>query len=377
MRQTVSFFLFWILFFGILAALFVGTWWYWDVRRGPVEVTLDHSQILGPRDPVVLRFSQAVQPHSFDTALHIEPAHPLRIEWNEKNHVLLLIPEADWPLESKYQVTLAAGKTRWFGSTPRVLFRLEGPRYPKIVETIPAIGAQDVLLGIEDPIQVTFDRSVKDFFIDFRFDPPMEVVYQNNPEKTQFDILPKNPIEAGQKYSLKLYAKWRGASDDVYQFLSDTSFTTRMIAPQSDVVEREESLSEEDRASVARKSTGKYIDINLSNQTMTLFENGKALDAYLISSGKKGMDTPKGEFSVQNKVQRPWSKAYGLYMPYWQAITPDGKYGIHELPEWPGGYKEGANHLGTPVSHGCVRLGVGAAERVYAWSEVGTPIIIY
>jgi lipoprotein-anchoring transpeptidase ErfK/SrfK len=89
------------------------------------------------------------------------------------------------------------------------------------------------------------------------------------------------------------------------------------------------------------------------------------------------MNTPKGEFSIQNKTPRAWSNKYKLYMPYWQAITPSGEYGIHELPEWPGGYKEGANHLGTPVSHGCVRLGIGAAERVYAWTEIGTPIIIY
>jgi hypothetical protein len=66
-----------------------------------------------------------------------------------------------------------------------------------------------------------------------------------------------------------------------------------------------------------------------------------------------------------------------LYMPYWMAITPDGKYGIHELPEWPGGYKEGANHLGRPVSHGCVRLGVGAAKTVYEWASEGTTVVVH
>lgn len=89
------------------------------------------------------------------------------------------------------------------------------------------------------------------------------------------------------------------------------------------------------------------------------------------------MWTPTGEFKVHNKNPRAWSRTYGLYMPYWMAFVPSGKYGIHELPEWPGGYKEGANHLGTPVSHGCVRLGVGSAKAVYEWAEVGTPIVIY
>jgi len=53
------------------------------------------------------------------------------------------------------------------------------------------------------------------------------------------------------------------------------------------------------------------------------------------------------------------------------------KYGLHELPEWANGYKEGQNHLGIPVSHGCVRLGIGDAAQVYNWAEVGTPVYIH
>ena len=90
-----------------------------------------------------------------------------------------------------------------------------------------------------------------------------------------------------------------------------------------------------------------------------------------------GMETPQGQFSIYNKTPRAWSKTYALFMPFWMAFLPSGEMGIHELPEWPGGYKEGANHLGTPVSHGCVRLGVGDAKEVYDWAEIGTPIIIH
>lgn len=122
--------------------------------------------------------------------------------------------------------------------------------------------------------------------------------------------------------------------------------------------------------------TGKYIDINIAVQTMTIFQDGKMLGAYLISTGKKSMPTPLGEFKVRSKTLRAYSKKYGLYMPFWMAFTSTG-YGIHELPEWPGGYKEGANHLGIPVSHGCVRLGVGPAEIVYNFADIGTPVMIH
>lgn len=122
---------------------------------------------------------------------------------------------------------------------------------------------------------------------------------------------------------------------------------------------------------------GKYIDVSLAHQNMVLFEDGKFVNAYLISSGKKGLETPVGTFHIENKVPRAWSKRYGLFMPNWMALVPSGLFGIHELPEWPGGYKEGANHIGVAVSHGCVRLGADTAKIVYDWSDVGTTVIIH
>jgi len=88
------------------------------------------------------------------------------------------------------------------------------------------------------------------------------------------------------------------------------------------------------------------------------------------------MSTPTGTFKILNKAGRAYSRKYNLYMPYWMAFTGVG-HGIHELPEWKSGYKEGANHLGIPVSHGCVRLGIGPAKTVFNWSSVGTPVVIH
>jgi len=127
----------------------------------------------------------------------------------------------------------------------------------------------------------------------------------------------------------------------------------------------------------ARIADGKYIDIDLAAQIMSLFQDGRLVDTYAISSGKSGMETPKGTHTVINKSGRAWSRKYGVFLPYWMAFTPGGSFGIHEVPEWPDGDKEGAGELGLPVSHGCVRLGSGAAERVYAWAEIGTPVVVY
>jgi lipoprotein-anchoring transpeptidase ErfK/SrfK len=130
-----------------------------------------------------------------------------------------------------------------------------------------------------------------------------------------------------------------------------------------------------DEGIVAGRFPGKYIDIDLAKQLLTIFEGATQMGQYVVSSGKPSMPTPTGTRTIINKDPRAWSAKYGLWMPWWMGIG--GEYGIHELPEWPGGYKEGEAHLGTPVSHGCVRLGVGSAQTVYNWAEIGIPVYIH
>ncbi len=119
----------------------------------------------------------------------------------------------------------------------------------------------------------------------------------------------------------------------------------------------------------------KRIDISIYSQKLFYFLGGVLIFDTPVSSGVFNT-TPRGEFSIHNKHPKAWS-SFGLWMPYWMAITPDGKYGIHELPVWPNGYREGEDHLGTPVSHGCVRVGTVAAEKIYNLTDVGTPVFIY
>ncbi|HAI73805.1 MAG TPA: hypothetical protein DCS28_03035 [Candidatus Moranbacteria bacterium] len=249
--------------------------------------------------------------------------------------------------------------------------------FPKVKNVFPANGKKEVIIGAEDPIIVDFNKSTRGYFIKFVLDPESEVVYQNNSEKTQFKLLPKDKIRDGTVYKLKILAKIFGDDDANYREIYNGSFETLRAAPLTWEADFQLRLDQAKKYTRAKKIIGKYVDINLQTQIMSIFEEGKLLDTFLISSGKRGMGTPVGEHRIYNKFPRAFSKAYGLFMPYWMAILPDGKMGIHELPEWPGGYKEGVNHLGVPVSHGCVRLGVGPAKTVYDWADIGTPVVVY
>lgn len=249
---------------------------------------------------------------------------------------------------------------------------------PQVIEFYPADGARDTQAGFEDPITARFDRSAADWYVDFRFEPSVgPVLYQHNDDKTVFRVVPQSPLPEKTEFRVTLTASRRvGLGDPAPHTIYQSRFTTA-AAPQFSRTQLDARVAAARSNTLPKVKEGKYIDVNLKFQVMTLFENGTPVGSYAISSGRRGMETPTGTFAIHNKAPRPWSREYHLFMPHWMAITPDGKYGIHELPEWPGGYKEGAQHLGIPVSHGCVRLGVGAAQDVYAWAEVGIPVVVY
>lgn len=128
---------------------------------------------------------------------------------------------------------------------------------------------------------------------------------------------------------------------------------------------------------------GKYLEVNLKEQMLYQWEGATMVASYTVSTGKWSSPTPEGVLYIKNHISYAYSRKYDLYMPWWLGLAwnPDGSgyegYGLHELPEWRGGRKEGESHLGTPVSHGCVRLGVGPAQAIYNWAEEGMPVYIH
>jgi lipoprotein-anchoring transpeptidase ErfK/SrfK len=130
-----------------------------------------------------------------------------------------------------------------------------------------------------------------------------------------------------------------------------------------------------DPLSTSTKKLSRRIEINLKKQTLTYYVADQPWKKFSVSTGKASMPTPAGKYKIINKVPKAWSKAYQLWMPYWMGLGT-GSFGIHELPLWPSGYREGESHLGKPVSHGCVRLGIGPAKYLYERVDVGTEVNI-
>ncbi len=122
----------------------------------------------------------------------------------------------------------------------------------------------------------------------------------------------------------------------------------------------------------------KYIEIDISRQKLKFYQNGFELGEYPVSTGTFQMPTPLGAFRIFYKSLVEYSNSYNLYMPHFMQFTKGGA-GIHGLPYWKtarGIIYEGVNHLGLRVSHGCVRLPLDAAEKIYHWASLGTAVIV-
>jgi lipoprotein-anchoring transpeptidase ErfK/SrfK len=337
---------------------------------------IDKQSEIESQDAVVVNFYRPILARGVEPKINIYPEIEFEYSWSESGEKMVITPKEAWDLNKNYFVSVKDLKNIFLVNRD-ISFSFATRNYPEVSNFYPADRAQDVVIDIEDPLKVTFDKSLDNFNVKFETNPKRMIGYNLSEDKKTVSFIFQDGYEKGEEYQVGVYVKGKDEGQSDYHKIYESSFKAELPESPEWSNDFEKRLDQARRFTRAQVKNGKYIDINLGVQVMTIFENGKALESFLISSGKRGMDTPKGQFKVSNKHPRPWSKAYGLYMPYWMAIMPSGKFGIHELPEWPGGYKEGQDHLGTPVSHGCVRLGVGAAKRVYEWAEIGTPIVIY
>lgn len=330
---------------------------------------------ISPKDNIVIDFTQPILLGDEMKEVKVSPDQPINLKWENGGKQLVISPQDSWKMETEYAISLPKMKSIMFTAAPAKEIAFKTTEYPKIAEFLPGENAEDVLLDIEDPLAVQFSEAPKDFDIKFLINNLEAVSLAKDEEGSSFGFLPKN-ITDGNQYLAQVLVKYKGEPDSSFKNIYAASFKTSPPPAKKAATDFTQRLADARKNTKAKIKEGKYIDLNVSAQVLSTFENGKLLGSYMVSTGKRGMDTPKGQFKVMAKKLRPWSGKYKLYMPFFMQFTGQG-HGIHELPEWPGGYKEGANHLGIPVSHGCVRLGVGPAEVVYNWAEAGTPVVIY
>jgi len=127
----------------------------------------------------------------------------------------------------------------------------------------------------------------------------------------------------------------------------------------------------------APAADGKYILVSISEQHLYAYQDNELVYSAVASTGMNN-GTRVGVFHVLDKIPNAYGATWNIWMPNWLGIYYSGSLenGIHALPILSNGVRLWAGYLGTPISFGCVVLGIEDAQWIYDWAEVGTPVEI-
>lgn len=125
------------------------------------------------------------------------------------------------------------------------------------------------------------------------------------------------------------------------------------------------------KAIVAEKEAGTkpqgplVIVVSIERQKVTVYDTNGVFAESPVSTGMKGHSTPMGVFSVIQKHKFHHSNIYsGAPMPYMQRIT------------WSGVAMHAGVLPGYPASHGCIRMPMAFAVKMWNWTKMGARVIV-
>ena len=124
-------------------------------------------------------------------------------------------------------------------------------------------------------------------------------------------------------------------------------------------------------AKTAEKETGAkpqgplIIAVSIDKQKVRVYDSKGLFAESPVSTGMKGHSTPMGVFSIIQKHKFHHSNIYsGAPMPYMQRIT------------WSGVAMHAGVLPGYPASHGCIRMPMAFAMKMWNWTRMGARVVV-
>jgi hypothetical protein len=124
-------------------------------------------------------------------------------------------------------------------------------------------------------------------------------------------------------------------------------------------------------------ATPRWIEINLYEQTLAVYDNNQLVFATIVSTGVDPYWTQPGVFSIYEKkpvetmsgsFEADRSDYYYLESVPWTMYF-DGKRALH------GAYWH--SNFGYQMSHGCVNMSLGDSHWLYNWAHNGDVVYVY
>ena len=156
------------------------------------------------------------------------------------------------------------------------------------------------------------------------------------------------------------------------QVVNDSAWN--MIGPDQWVEGRKISVVTPNTTPPEGVDSNRWIEVNLEEQSLAVYENNKLVFATMIASGLEPFWTRPGTFQIFEKKEAETMRNNDPSDFYFLENVPytmyfDGARALHGA-YWRTGF-------GYPQSHGCVNLSVGDAHWLFNWARAGDWVYVY
>ncbi len=125
----------------------------------------------------------------------------------------------------------------------------------------------------------------------------------------------------------------------------------------------------------------KRIVVNISGQTVKVYENDQLKWDWVASTGIPDSPTWTGVYQIQSHIDNAYAANWNLNMPNFMGVyqpVPGADFtnGFHGFPTRNGGQLLWENSLGRKVTYGCILLHDTNMQQLYSWAETGVVVEI-
>jgi hypothetical protein len=121
-------------------------------------------------------------------------------------------------------------------------------------------------------------------------------------------------------------------------------------------------------------TTGRWIDIDLAEQTLAVYDNYQLVFATVIASGLEPFYTRPGLFQIYSKKETETMSTSDISDFYYLDNVPWTMY-YDKARALHGAYWR--TRFGYPQSHGCVNLSVGDSHWLFNWAHEGDYVYVH
>ncbi|RJQ43223.1 MAG: L,D-transpeptidase [Gaiellales bacterium] len=308
----------------------------------PVPLFTEEAQIVEIGKPIVVEFNTPIEKMSYD----IQPAVTSTMTIDEENPSRAVISFEGYQQEQQFELTVTSATAKNGAALPQPLTQKIATTTPLKVTFVPGDG-ESAVSPSEHP-SLTFTEAIRnpELAESMLTVEPATLGTWEWAEADRVEFKPLEPWQQGQQVTIRLKGGPDALRGSTGSFLREDVNSTFTVKPS------------------------KMIDVNLSTQTVMLYDNDTLVRTMICSSGSQATPSLTGTYSVYAKAEKLDMRGEGYFAPDvpW-VLMFNGDYTIH------GNYW--ATSFGTPSSHGCVGLPLNEAEYLYNWTPIGTIVSIH